>query len=400
MNGNCKAAVAAAMFVFCAGSANAASVALGQASATGISATITPDSTESGSLNVYMAVLFNGQAFLRKGASDDWRPLGSGALPVAGQFLAAGAQPVSISVTNLDVSAFVGLEVYVAYGLTEADLLRAGHLAKIHTVVASTSGGGTSTGSVSAPLAPLASGSYYTLVYAGNLGGIDQRRATATFAGNGGLSGYAAPLFDGSPGQEQPMAGTAVVSELAGDDKVSIGRWNGGTLAGSYYGTSMPTLTGNQGNHYAIGVKTATLPAAGTTKCYAPTAATRPTIYDGSAATGSLDTGSRIKVVFGNTGKFAVDLTATVGTNSVKWQTPGGIAGPVSFGTNGVYYDPSIFAPISFFASGRPTYGMNLFFAGTSAERVGVAYIRYTGSGTSSDAVYGAAYFSETACTQ
>ena len=397
MNRKCQATVAAAMLVLSAGSAYAASVALGQASAAGISATITPDTTESGSLNVYMGALFNGQWFLRNGAAD-WRPLGTGALPVAGQISAAGAQPVSVSVTNLDISALVGLEVYVAYGLAEADLLKPGHLAKIHTVAAAT-GGGTGSGSVSAPLPPLAAGSYYSLVYAGNLGGIDQRRASATFDANGGLSGYAAPLFDGSPGQEQPKAGTAVVSELAGDDKVSIGRWNSGTLAGTYYGNPLPTVSANQGLHYAIGVKTTTLPAAGTTKCYAPTAATRPTIYDGSATTGSFDMGSRMKVVFGTTGKFAVDLTATVGTTSVKWQTPGGIASPVSFGTNGVYYDPANFAPIAYFVSGRPTYGMDLFFAGTNAERLGVAYIRYTGSGTSTDAIYGAAYFSETTCT-
>jgi hypothetical protein len=137
MSRKCRAAVAGAMFVLLAGSACAASVALGQGSTALISATITPDASEAGTLNVYMGALYNGQWYMRNGAAD-WRPLGAGALPVAGQISASGAQPVEVSVTTLDISSLVGLEVHVAYGLAEADIHRAGHLARIHTVPATT----------------------------------------------------------------------------------------------------------------------------------------------------------------------------------------------------------------------------------------------------------------------
>ena len=133
VNQRFQAAVLGAVFALLAGSACAASIVLGQATTAGITATITPDTAESGSLNVYMGALYNGQWYLRNGAVD-WRPMDTGALPVAGRISASGAQPVEVSVTTLDISSLVGLEVYVAYGLAEADIRLPGHFARIHTV--------------------------------------------------------------------------------------------------------------------------------------------------------------------------------------------------------------------------------------------------------------------------
>lgn len=135
MNRRFQAAVLGAMFALIAGPACAAGIALGQATSAGITATITPDASETGTLNVYMGALYNGQWYVRNGAAD-WRPYSTGALPVAGQIPAGGAQSVDVSVTTLDISSLVGLEVHVAYGQAEADIHRPGHFTKIHTVPA------------------------------------------------------------------------------------------------------------------------------------------------------------------------------------------------------------------------------------------------------------------------
>jgi hypothetical protein len=135
MNRRFHAAAVGAMLALLAGSACAASIALGQATTTGITATITPDASETGTLNVYMGARYNGQWYLRNGAAD-WRAQSSGALPVAGQISVSGGKPVEVSVTALDISSLVGLEVHIAYGLTEADIRLPGHLTRIYTVPA------------------------------------------------------------------------------------------------------------------------------------------------------------------------------------------------------------------------------------------------------------------------
>jgi len=133
----------------------AASIALGQATTAGVTATITPDANETGNLNLYIGAVYKGQLFLRNGSNDNFLPLGAGALPLAGTIAAKGAQPISVGVTKADVSSLIGLDLYVAYGAGEADISRAGHLVKLYTVMATTTG--TDTGKNSIAAAPFSS---------------------------------------------------------------------------------------------------------------------------------------------------------------------------------------------------------------------------------------------------
>lgn len=118
----------------------AAGIVLGQAGKTGVTATITPDSSEIGSTtNVYFAATLGGKVYFRHQSSQDWRVYSGGAYPVAisGQALQSST---AVTVTDLDVTALSGLEIYVAYGNSEAELAqKAGHLSKIYSNVTSTS---------------------------------------------------------------------------------------------------------------------------------------------------------------------------------------------------------------------------------------------------------------------
>jgi hypothetical protein len=252
------------------------------------------------------------------------------------------------------------------------------------------------------PLASLATGSYYRLAYAGTDFGIDQRNATANFSGSGALSGYTAINFNGTPStNEFPSLGTAVASDLAGDDKVTIGRWNGGKLAGKYFNMTMPTLTVNQGFHYAMGVPATSLPADGSSKCYALTAATHPTVGDGSVAPGSVTPGAQVKIVFGAKGALAVDMAFTVGSSTVAIQTPGGIASPITFGSNGANYASTSPAPFTYATTDSAGNSITayMFLAGASSERLGMSFMRYKGGGGNPTSLLGAAYFIESTCT-
>ncbi len=113
--------------------AGAASVTLGQAGPGGVSAIITPDSGESGQpAKIWMGVVWNGALYLRNGPTN-WAQYQGGPLPIA---LTSAALPSSlqVSIVNIDISSLPGLDVYVGYGSTEADLSLSGHLAKVYTV--------------------------------------------------------------------------------------------------------------------------------------------------------------------------------------------------------------------------------------------------------------------------
>ncbi|PIQ55032.1 MAG: hypothetical protein COW02_03905 [Comamonadaceae bacterium CG12_big_fil_rev_8_21_14_0_65_59_15] len=279
-------------------------------------------------------------------------------------------------------------------------------LAAPHWVAGAATGGstGTTSGSVSAPLAALASGQSYRLVYAAGMGiGIDQRKGSATFLASGAMSGYTVVKFDGTVSTtEAPLLGTAAVADLAGDNMVSIGRWNGGTSAGSFYGLSGFSMTPEQGFHYAIGVPPAALPADGVTQCYALTAATQPTLSDGSATPGSVAAGAQAKIIFGAAGKMALDMSFTVGGKTVAMQTAGGMASPAAFVAlgNGVSYSGTAISPFIYLMTDTATSTTTrafMFVAGANAERLGMSFLSSTG-GNISTSIQGTAYFSQTAC--
>jgi len=116
--------------------AGAASVVLGQAGPSGVSAIISPDPGEIGlPANIWMGGVLNGTLYLRDGPSPtNWAVYRGGPFPIA---LTSAALPSSlqVSIVNIDISSLSGLDVYVGYGSTEADLSRSGHLAKVYTTI-------------------------------------------------------------------------------------------------------------------------------------------------------------------------------------------------------------------------------------------------------------------------
>ncbi len=112
-------------------------IALGKADASGVTATITPGSDEIGrDASVWMAAKLGDTLFVRHNMSEaSWAPYLGGKLPTA-LLLNNLSTPATVSVIESDISSFAGLEFYVAYGVTEADIQKPGHLEKIHTVPA------------------------------------------------------------------------------------------------------------------------------------------------------------------------------------------------------------------------------------------------------------------------
>lgn len=126
--------LAAALLMMSAFSVHAASVVAASASSSSITATITPDASESGSAKVYVAAIYAGNIFFRGATSKDWSLYSGGTnYPSATSVTLRGA-PLSVAVIDFDISSLPGLEVYVGYGLTPNDLTKAGHLAKVYTV--------------------------------------------------------------------------------------------------------------------------------------------------------------------------------------------------------------------------------------------------------------------------
>lgn len=114
--------------------AHAGSFTLGSVTTAGFSATVLPDSSEVGkATNIYLFAVYNGVVFTRGSAASNWRVYTGGAYQVASTLTAAAASN-TISVVDFDISSLVGLDVYLGYGSSDADVLKPGHLFKIYTV--------------------------------------------------------------------------------------------------------------------------------------------------------------------------------------------------------------------------------------------------------------------------
>lgn len=116
-------------------SAHGASVTLGTAGGSGVTASINPDATETGTVNVYMAAVYNGMVFFRGPATSAWTPYTSGSFPVA-TTVALGGAAKTVTVVDFDIASLPGLILYVAYGASQTDLTLSGHLGAIYTVPA------------------------------------------------------------------------------------------------------------------------------------------------------------------------------------------------------------------------------------------------------------------------
>ncbi|MBZ0092147.1 MAG: hypothetical protein K8F27_08000 [Sulfuricellaceae bacterium] len=141
MKANTYAALAAVLLSLLVAPASRADVQLNSISAAGISAKIIPLAGETGTKNVYLGAFVpgspDGKWYLRD-AAGNWLLYKGGPLPVAAQIplpLPAGAPSVSVPIANFDISSLTGLEVWVAYGATEAEALAdAQHVQKVYTV--------------------------------------------------------------------------------------------------------------------------------------------------------------------------------------------------------------------------------------------------------------------------
>ncbi|MCR4333548.1 MAG: hypothetical protein NUV60_00800 [Patescibacteria group bacterium] len=98
----------------------------------GIVATIVSDSAGQEELRT-CAVLY-GTTYCRDGLGDNWVPFDGTTIPVADRHVFVPGQPFDFRVTNIDVSALVGMDVLVCAGTDQADCIREGHYALIYTV--------------------------------------------------------------------------------------------------------------------------------------------------------------------------------------------------------------------------------------------------------------------------
>src|SRR3989344_6902622 len=106
-----------------------ADVTLASATSSGVVAKITPMPADTGLNYVRTCVDYHGAVYCRTGP-DNWAQL-NGTIPVADQVvLLPGQEPFKVPVTDMDISALVGMKVYVAYGATEEEAVNVpGHLA-------------------------------------------------------------------------------------------------------------------------------------------------------------------------------------------------------------------------------------------------------------------------------
>jgi len=123
----------AAFLTLAAVPSQGASLTLAAANAGNVAATIAPDATEKGSVDIYMAALHKDIPYFRGPLTSDWNAYSSGTFPSTAKVSLTG-KPITFTITNFDLSALPGLELYIGYGATEADLKKSGHVARVYTV--------------------------------------------------------------------------------------------------------------------------------------------------------------------------------------------------------------------------------------------------------------------------
>lgn len=110
-----------------------AEVMLSEHSSATLTAMILPDSSEIGStVNIYMGAKLGSSWYIRGVTTKDWQPLGEN-IPAAKENVTLTADPLIEQVVDFDITNLLnlGLEVYVAYGKTPADIFKTGHMNKI-----------------------------------------------------------------------------------------------------------------------------------------------------------------------------------------------------------------------------------------------------------------------------
>ena len=249
----------------------------------------------------------------------------------------------------------------------------------------------------------------YSIAYAGDAIGIDTRTDVTVTVGSGGeLNRY--KVGDGSDEDLERNSNSSLERGNAGN-AIFIERWAGGETHGNYYnaynGTTYSSLarTSYQGLHLVYGQPATSLPTQGVA-IYTLTAATSPTIDDGSFAPGTFS--GTLGIAFGPAFKVGVDFTVDMpGDYVYTIQTTGGSANPsgtVNYTdlANGVF----VLEPVDMAQGGAacPSTNCKAFvdgiLGGTSGEYVGISYNIYDSSVTTDSTfrgkrVSGAAAFSQ-----
>jgi len=207
--------------------------------------------------------------------------------------------------------------------------------------------------------------------------------ATATFDSTGRMTSISDPT-----GQVFNSDGRSIV-DYGNDGIIAWGRWTGNV-------TGLANIDGllnvnenysaNQGLHYVVGVPTATMPMIGTAT-YSLLGATQPTYVDGSSAPGRLTGGLTVDF-----GQLVVGVNLNVAMPDGRGYGVGG-TGQIA---NNLIYGYSGGGLTTSGTGGACSSGCNAvvsgFFAGTTAERVGLGY-NISDFGTVSKEVIGAAAF-------
>lgn len=255
-------------------------------------------------------------------------------------------------------------------------------------------GGGTDTGT-DAPTGGLTGP--YSLIYAGQIVGIDSRQVLdgkATFDGQK-LTGYEA---DGRP-DEKPKVGTNTVQNVAGGTGYVMGRWAGGVAAG----TSTDTYAANGGFQYVIGQGADPIPSTGATVLTLANK-TVATVSDGTLAPGTVS-GTAATVYSGATTKIALSLSLDVpGDTTYTFETTGGVADPSQSDaqladpafdkTKGGFFVNRNVTPVGAACPGGGSCSVAIRgFVGKNGDFVAVVMHVYQGSGGSPKSVTGAIVF-------
>jgi hypothetical protein len=221
---------------------------------------------------------------------------------------------------------------------------------------------------------PLVTGTPYAIAAATNFSTFNAAQviaasdnATAVFDSAGHLTDVTIP---GANVNQITFSGThSTPPEFGSDGIIAWGRWTGPIAVLCSECSSPGALGPNQGFHYAIGVPTAMMPTEGSA-VYNLMGATNPTYGDGSTAPGTL-TSAQLNVTFGATTSVAANLNVMM---------------PDGRGYNATGSGTTTTNALSLFNMSMTTTGTggacscgcftnaNGFFAGTNAERAGLAY--------------------------
>ena len=179
----------------------------------------------------------------------------------------------------------------------------------------------------------------------------------------------------------QQTSGTQ--TEFGTDGILAWGRWTGTVDLGGY----SETYSADQGLHYVIGLPTPTMPTSGSAT-YTLLGATRPTYVNANTAPG-IFSGS-IDVTFGATATVGIrNFTVTMPDQTYAMQDANTTASGSSFGLSTTATSASV-------CSAGCTADVNGFFAGASAERIGVGYVIIPGyNGPYTNSVVGTAAFTK-----